>query len=85
MEEGGLRGCGRRKDEVTPSFPVPNRKDILVAQGGGEGKLLPPDGAADFKQLYGNPDGDPRGPYKAGKYIKERWEKSNPFGKNYYA
>jgi adenine-specific DNA-methyltransferase len=38
----------------------------------------------DFINSYGNPDGDPRGPYKAGN-ISKSVEKSNPKGKNYYS
>ena len=37
----------------------------------------------NFKNSYGNPDNDPRGPYKAGN-ISKNDEKSNPNGKNYY-
>ena len=37
----------------------------------------------NFKNTYGNPDNDPRGPYKAGN-ISKNDEKSNPNGKNYY-
>lgn len=36
-----------------------------------------------FKNEYSNPDGDPRGPYKAGNISKDE-SKSNPNGKNYY-
>lgn len=37
-----------------------------------------------FKNVYGNPDNDPRGPYKAGNMSKSE-VKSNPNGKNYYS
>lgn len=37
----------------------------------------------NFKNEYGNPDNDPRGPYKAGNMSKTE-EKSNPSGKNFY-
>lgn len=36
-----------------------------------------------FKNIYGNPDSDPRGPYKAGNMSKSE-AKSNPEGKNYF-
>jgi len=37
----------------------------------------------DFKNEYGNPDNDPRGPYKAGNMSKSE-DLSNKGGKNYY-
>lgn len=38
----------------------------------------------DFQNEYGNPDNDPRGPYKAGS-ISRREDASNPNHKNYYS
>ncbi|MDD3085975.1 MAG: site-specific DNA-methyltransferase [Candidatus ainarchaeum sp.] len=38
----------------------------------------------DFQNDYGNPDDDPRGPYKAGS-ISRREDASNPNHKNYYS
>lgn len=77
----GDAGAGRMK--ITYRFRIEHEYIIVCYKNKETVRFSKTKGLPQFKNEYGNPDNDPRGPYKAGNISKTE-DKSIPTGKNYY-
>ena len=80
----GYGDAGAGKMKISRRFRCEHEYIVVCYKNAGKVSFCRVNELPNFKNSYGNPDNDPRGPYKTGNISKTEG-KSNENGKNFYA